>query len=127
MFRRGGSSVRRLLIGYALAADHPDRVVRVALGEAPLPGISPPTPLILPDQVVDSLYRIPFNQAPDEMVATLSDFLAPYPGALAVPRACLAVRSRLHHARPRHPRSRPRVGDLIRPRSARRRPQGLRR
>jgi pimeloyl-ACP methyl ester carboxylesterase len=75
---RGGSSVRRLLIGYALATDHPDRVVRVALGEAPLPGISPPTPLILPDQVVDSLYRIPFNQAPDEMVATLSDFLAPY-------------------------------------------------
>jgi len=51
-----------LLIGYALAADHPDRVVRVALGEAPLPGISPPTPLILPDPVVDRLWHIPFNQ-----------------------------------------------------------------
>jgi pimeloyl-ACP methyl ester carboxylesterase len=51
-----------LLIGYALAADHPDRVARVALGEAPLPGISPPAPLILPDQIVDRLWHIPFNQ-----------------------------------------------------------------
>jgi pimeloyl-ACP methyl ester carboxylesterase len=51
-----------LLIGYALAADHPERVVRVALGEAPLPGISPPNPLILPDPLVDRLYHIPFNQ-----------------------------------------------------------------
>jgi pimeloyl-ACP methyl ester carboxylesterase len=51
-----------MLIGYALAADHPDRVVRVALGEAPLPGITPPNPLILPDQLVDRLYHIPFNQ-----------------------------------------------------------------
>lgn len=39
-----------LLIGYALAADHPKRVVRLAVGEAPLPGITPPNPLILPDQ-----------------------------------------------------------------------------
>jgi pimeloyl-ACP methyl ester carboxylesterase len=51
-----------LPIGYALAADHPDRVVRLAVGEAPLPGITPPTPLILPDQVVDRLWHVPFNQ-----------------------------------------------------------------
>ena len=51
-----------LLIGYALAADYPDRVARLAVGEAPLPGITPPTPLILPDQVVDRLWHIPFNQ-----------------------------------------------------------------
>jgi pimeloyl-ACP methyl ester carboxylesterase len=51
-----------LLIGYALAADHPDRVVRLAVGEAPLPGITPPNPLILPDPLVDRLYHIPFNQ-----------------------------------------------------------------
>jgi pimeloyl-ACP methyl ester carboxylesterase len=51
-----------LLIGYALAADHRDRVARLAVGEAPLPGISPPTPLILPDALVDRLYHIPFNQ-----------------------------------------------------------------
>jgi pimeloyl-ACP methyl ester carboxylesterase len=51
-----------MLIGYALAADHPDRVERVALGEAPLPGITPPFPLILPDQLKDRLWHIPFNQ-----------------------------------------------------------------
>lgn len=51
-----------MLIGYALAADHPERVERVALGEAPLPGISPPFPLILPDQLKDRLWHIPFNQ-----------------------------------------------------------------
>ncbi len=51
-----------MLIGYALAADHPDRVVRVALGEAPLPGITPPNSLVLPDQLVDRLWHIPFNQ-----------------------------------------------------------------
>ena len=51
-----------MLIGYALAADHPDRVVRLAVGEAPLPGITPPTPLVLPDPVVDRLWHIPFNQ-----------------------------------------------------------------
>jgi pimeloyl-ACP methyl ester carboxylesterase len=34
-----------MLIGYALAADHPDRVMRAALGEAFLPGIAPPNPL----------------------------------------------------------------------------------
>jgi pimeloyl-ACP methyl ester carboxylesterase len=51
-----------MLIGYALAADHPDRVVRVALGEAPLPGITPPTPLILPEPAKARLWHIAFNQ-----------------------------------------------------------------
>jgi pimeloyl-ACP methyl ester carboxylesterase len=39
--------------------------VRLAVGEAPLPGITPPTPLVLPDQVVDRLWHIPFNQLKD--------------------------------------------------------------
>jgi pimeloyl-ACP methyl ester carboxylesterase len=51
-----------MLIGHALAADHSDRVARVALGEATLPGITPDSPLILPDQLVDRLWHIPFNQ-----------------------------------------------------------------
>ena len=51
-----------MLIGYALAADHPERVARVALGEAPLPGITPPSPLVLPDQIKARLWHIPFNQ-----------------------------------------------------------------
>jgi quercetin dioxygenase-like cupin family protein len=51
-----------MLIGYALAADHPERVARVALGEAPLPGITPPSPLVLPEQIKARLWHIPFNQ-----------------------------------------------------------------
>jgi pimeloyl-ACP methyl ester carboxylesterase len=51
-----------MLIGYALAADYPSRVARLAVGEAPLPGITPPNPLILPDPLVDRLWHIPFNQ-----------------------------------------------------------------
>ena len=51
-----------MLIAYALAADHPDRVTRLAVGEAPLPGITPPAPLVLPDKIVDRLWHIPFNQ-----------------------------------------------------------------
>jgi pimeloyl-ACP methyl ester carboxylesterase len=51
-----------MLISYALAADHGDRVERLVVGEAPLPGVSPPTPLILPPALVDRLWHIPFNQ-----------------------------------------------------------------
>jgi pimeloyl-ACP methyl ester carboxylesterase len=51
-----------LLIAYAVAADHPDRVVRLAVGEAPLPGVGTPTPLILPPGIVERLWHIPFNQ-----------------------------------------------------------------
>jgi pimeloyl-ACP methyl ester carboxylesterase len=51
-----------LLISYAVAADYPDKVARLVVGEAPLPGVSPPTPLILPDAVKDRLWHIPFNQ-----------------------------------------------------------------
>ena len=35
-------------IAYALAADHPERVERLAVSEAPLPGISASPPLFLP-------------------------------------------------------------------------------
>jgi len=51
-----------MLIGYALAADHPGRVAGLVVGESPLPGISPPTPLILPPQVNDRLWHVAFNQ-----------------------------------------------------------------
>ncbi len=51
-----------MLISYALAADHPDRLDRLVVGEAPLPGVSPPTPLILPPQFNDRLWHIAFNQ-----------------------------------------------------------------
>jgi pimeloyl-ACP methyl ester carboxylesterase len=51
-----------LIISYALAADHPDRLERLVVGEAPLPGVSPPIPLILPPQLNDRLWHIAFNQ-----------------------------------------------------------------
>ena len=35
-------------IAYALAADHPERLERLVVSEAPLPGISPSPPLLLP-------------------------------------------------------------------------------
>ena len=54
-----------LLIGYALAADHPDRVDRLALGEAPLPGVSPTPPLFLPAPLNERLWHIPFNALPE--------------------------------------------------------------
>jgi pimeloyl-ACP methyl ester carboxylesterase len=51
-----------MVISYALAADHPDRLERLVVGEAPLPGVSPPAPLILPPQLNDRLWHIAFNQ-----------------------------------------------------------------
>ena len=51
-----------MLIGYALAADHPDQVVRLAVGEAPLPGITPSPPLFVPAPLVDRLWHLPFNE-----------------------------------------------------------------
>jgi pimeloyl-ACP methyl ester carboxylesterase len=51
-----------MLISYALAADHPDRLDRLVVGEAIIPGVSPPSPLILPPQLNDRLWHIAFNQ-----------------------------------------------------------------
>ena len=51
-------------IAYALAADHPDRVDRLIVSEAPLPGISPSPPLFLPPQLNERLWHLAFNQLP---------------------------------------------------------------
>jgi pimeloyl-ACP methyl ester carboxylesterase len=52
-------------IAYALAADHPGRVDRLAVSEAPLPGISPSPPLLLPPPLNARLWHLTFNQLPD--------------------------------------------------------------
>jgi pimeloyl-ACP methyl ester carboxylesterase len=52
-------------ISYALAADHPDRVDRLVVSEAPLPGISPSPPLLLPPPLNARLWHLTFNQLPD--------------------------------------------------------------
>ena len=51
-------------IAYAVAADHPERVVRLVVSEAPLPGISPSPPLFLPPQLNERLWHLAFNQLP---------------------------------------------------------------
>lgn len=49
-------------IAYATAADHPDRIERLAVGEASLPGISPSPPLIGPGGLNKRLWHIAFNR-----------------------------------------------------------------
>ena len=51
-------------IAYALATDHRDRVDRLVVSEAPLPGISPSPPLFLPPQLNERLWHLAFNQLP---------------------------------------------------------------
>jgi pimeloyl-ACP methyl ester carboxylesterase len=56
-----------MVISYALAADHPERVARLVVGEAPLPGVPdpeeiPPLPLFLPGPVVPRLFHLAFNR-----------------------------------------------------------------
>jgi pimeloyl-ACP methyl ester carboxylesterase len=52
-------------IAYALAADYRDRVDRLVVSEAPLPGISPSPPLFLPPPLNAMLWHLAFNQLPE--------------------------------------------------------------
>jgi pimeloyl-ACP methyl ester carboxylesterase len=54
-------------IAYALAADHPERIERLVVSEAPLPGVSPPPPLFLPPQLNAKFWHLTFNQLPGEV------------------------------------------------------------
>ena len=49
-------------IGYALAADHPDRVDRLAVAETPLPGVSPSPPLFASAHLNNALWHFAFNR-----------------------------------------------------------------
>jgi pimeloyl-ACP methyl ester carboxylesterase len=50
-------------IGYALAADHPDRVERAALIDIPgSPGAAPSPPVFVPGPINDRLWHLPFNR-----------------------------------------------------------------
>jgi pimeloyl-ACP methyl ester carboxylesterase len=49
-------------IGYALAADHPDRVARLAVAEAAMPGVSPSPPLLGSTAANDRLWHFAFNR-----------------------------------------------------------------
>ena len=52
-------------IGYALAADHPDRVDRLAVAEAAMPGVSPSPPLFGTSAANDRLWHFAFNRLAD--------------------------------------------------------------
>ncbi|MEV4576619.1 alpha/beta hydrolase [Nonomuraea jabiensis] len=48
--------------GYALAADHPERLGRLAVAEAAIPGLSPSPPLFHGTQANDRLWHFAFNR-----------------------------------------------------------------
>jgi pimeloyl-ACP methyl ester carboxylesterase len=54
-------------IAYALAADHPDRLERLVVSEAPLPGVTPSPPLLLPPPLNARLWHLAFNQLPAQV------------------------------------------------------------
>ncbi|MGN9786165.1 alpha/beta fold hydrolase [Nonomuraea sp. ZG12] len=49
--------------GYAMAADHPGRIERLAVAEAIIPGISPSPPLLGSRRLSDLLWHFTFNRA----------------------------------------------------------------
>lgn len=51
--------------GYALAADHPERVGRLAIVEAVIPGLTPSPPFFGPDAVNLRLWQFGFNRLTD--------------------------------------------------------------
>ena len=54
-------------IAYALAADHPERLDRLVVSEAPLPGIPPSPPPLVPPPLNARLWHLAFNQLPAEV------------------------------------------------------------
>jgi pimeloyl-ACP methyl ester carboxylesterase len=49
-------------IGYALAADHPNRLDRLVVGEAVISGVTPSPPLFGPERLNNAFWHIPFNR-----------------------------------------------------------------
>jgi pimeloyl-ACP methyl ester carboxylesterase len=54
-------------IAYAVAADHPERLERLVVSEAPIPGVSPSPPLWLPPALNAMFWHLMFNQLPAEV------------------------------------------------------------
>jgi pimeloyl-ACP methyl ester carboxylesterase len=78
-------------IAYAMAADFPDRVERIVVGEAIIPGITPSPPLITPGPINRRLWHIAFNRLGPEVNEALVRgregiyFGAEYAGAAGTP------------------------------------------
>ena len=95
-------------IAYALAADHRDRVDRLVVSEAPLPGISPSPPLFLPPPLNALLWHLAFNQLPkinEQLVTGREDifFGAEFDASAGTSKLPAERRQVLH----RHPRRHP--------------------
>ncbi len=54
-----------MIVGYALAASHRDRVTRLAVAEAILPGLSPMPPLLMEPALNEYLWHFAFNRLRD--------------------------------------------------------------
>ena len=54
-------------IGYALAADHPERLERLVVGEAIVPGVTTSPPLLVPGPYNKRLWHIAFNRLGPEV------------------------------------------------------------
>ncbi|MEU6401511.1 alpha/beta hydrolase [Streptomyces sp. NPDC046985] len=52
-------------IGYALAADHPDRVDRLAVVDSFIPGVTPSPPLVTSSEATKKTYHLAFNRVPE--------------------------------------------------------------
>jgi pimeloyl-ACP methyl ester carboxylesterase len=83
-------------VGYALAADHPERVSRLALAEAMIPGLTPSPPLFAPQETVERLWHFGFNRLSElneELVAGREDLFFGWQFArkAAIPLAPRAV------------------------------------
>lgn len=59
-----------MMVGYTLAADHPDKVERLILAEAALPGISPSPPLMSPPELNERVWHFAFNR-----LATINELM----------------------------------------------------
>ena len=74
------------IISYALAADHPHRVDRVALAEIPgPPGVGQSPPLFIPEPLNNRLWHIPFNRVdnvPEQLVTGREDIFFGYEFAI---------------------------------------------
>ena len=51
-------------IGYAVAADHPERLERLVVSEAVIAGVTPSPPLLVPGPLNERLWHLAFNRLP---------------------------------------------------------------
>jgi pimeloyl-ACP methyl ester carboxylesterase len=92
------------IISYALAADHPHRIARVALAEIPGPPVaSASPPLFVPGPVNNRLWHIPFNRVdkvPEKLVRGREDIFFGYEFAIQTGNRGEAARRRGRLLRP---------------------------